>query len=455
MLSMGIELPADARIGLVVEAFNPDRVLMACREQLTHIPMETRSRWTCCRVVEALYHPDRYIRVAYALLDDETIPLNRNWPQGQIVYLHAPLREPMSRRGHVLTLDETKVEIYLFPNDRRLRGLRKFQGRTDASEVWQNWIDASPDDFQIDPQTLRRVMIRYVPEQKWIVRLRARGVETGTGAASKRSIAVRSASSDSCEELARRHQSLSDQWAACSVPFTIPAVIGTDIKGGLIATEWIKGQSLVETLQSESPRDVMHRVVEVLSSFHGMDVDRLPMLTGTGLRRRVQMAVADLVIACPELKDELRDIDEKLQHSLGNIHMDEPMTLHNDFHWNQLRINGDRVALMDLERMCIGDPLIDVANFAGQVRMLGLRPEHNIDSTTATTWAYAFLEEWSVYTCQNIHPVRFRSYLAVSLLELARGMMRHLRPGWHELTHRCIDLAIGDLGSLSKETASA
>ncbi|MFQ5412737.1 MAG: hypothetical protein ACE5EC_10590, partial [Phycisphaerae bacterium] len=267
---------------------------MACREQLTHVPSEERSSWACCRVVEALYHPDRYIRVAYALLDDETIPPNRNWPQGQIVYVHAPLREPMSRRGQVLRLDNTEVEVYLFPNDRRLRGLRKFQGRVDAVNVWQNWIDESSDDFRMSPDTLRRVMIRYVPEQKWIVRLRARGVETGSGNASKRSIAVRLASSDSCEALMQRHQSLAAQIAEFNVPFTVPAVIGADLNGGLLATEWIKGKSLVESLQVESPQDVMRRVAEVMSSFHGLAGDQLPMLSGSGMRRRVQMAVADL-----------------------------------------------------------------------------------------------------------------------------------------------------------------
>ncbi|MFQ5502801.1 MAG: phosphotransferase, partial [Phycisphaerae bacterium] len=141
--------------------------------------------------------------------------------------------------------------------------------------------------------------------------------------------------------------------------------------------------------------------------------------------------------------------------TLGRISVEDPVTLHNDFHWNQLRINDDRIAMLDLERMCLGDPLVDVANFAGQVRMLGVRPEHEIDSATATTWAYAFLEEWSIYTCRHIHPIRFRCYLAVTLLELARGMMRHLRPGWQDLAHRCVEQASGDMGSLAREVAPA
>ena len=104
MLTHGIELPTDPLFGGLIEQFQPERVLQVCRERLTRATASERGRWRCCRVVESMYHPGRYLRAAFALLGDETIPENRNWPQGQIVYLQIPARNPMSQRGEVLNL---------------------------------------------------------------------------------------------------------------------------------------------------------------------------------------------------------------------------------------------------------------------------------------------------------------------------------------------------------------
>ena len=125
--------------------------------------------------------------------------------------------------------------------------------------------------------------------------------------------------------------------------------------------------------------------------------------------------------------------------------------LHNDFHWNQLRINGDRIVVLDFERMCLGDPLMDVANFACQLRMLGYRSEYGVQKQAASRWAHLFLEEWTRRKGERIEPFHFRFFTALSLLELARGMIRHLRCGWRQLAGECIELAFNSVSSVGKE----
>jgi aminoglycoside phosphotransferase (APT) family kinase protein len=124
---------------------------------------------------------------------------------------------------------------------------------------------------------------------------------------------------------------------------------------------------------------------------------------------------------------------------------DECDSLHNDLHWKQFRFKDDRVAVLDLERMCSGDALVDAANLATQLRMLGLRPETGVEPSTAQCWAGEFEEAWRRVARRPIDPIRWQAYSMVSLLELARGMMRHLRPGWRALAARCVQSAEGGL----------
>lgn len=441
MLTEGIELPTDAVLGPVVEALGPANVLESCRRQLGAIDGEERASWRHCRIVEALYHPGRYIRVAYALLADESIPAKRNWPEGQIVYIHAPLRPPMSRRGHALTLNGRQVEAYLFPNDRRLRGLRKFASRQVAANVWREWMRESGDVFEMSAESLRRVMIRYVPEQKWIIRLRVRGVESVSGESAKRSIAVRSATNRSCAILASRHRFLAKETEAGNRPFHVPGVVGYQMSGGLLATQWIRGNTLLESLAGESTADLMDRIAAILASFHALPPAPLASLPQADVVSRVRDAASDLAIACPAQEAAIRQVELGLYRRLADLAVGQTAILHNDFHWNQLRIHGNRFTLLDLERMCIGDPMIDVANFATQLRMLGHRPEHDVSTEQAAGWAQAFLQAWSRNSGVRLAPDSFACYSALSLLELARGMMRHLRPGWRELAGRCIESA--------------
>ena len=129
----------------------------------------------------------------------------------------------------------------------------------------------------------------------------------------------------------------------------------------------------------------------------------------------------------------------------------DPVTLHNDLHWNQIRVDGERFTFLDLERMATGDPLIDVANLATQMRMLGHRREFSVDVATAQAWAGEFLTQWERRVGKPINATRFRCYVVCSLFCLARGMMRHLRPGWRALSQTCLELAESQLNSTGRE----
>ena len=90
--------------------------------------------------------------------------------------------------------------------------------------------------------------MRYVPEQKWVVRLRAEWTQRSGHETTKQRIAVRSARPQACAALQTRHEALSNSNQSRErkqASFTVPSVIGAKTQDGILAIEWLRGDSLL------------------------------------------------------------------------------------------------------------------------------------------------------------------------------------------------------------------
>jgi len=442
------EYPADHVVTALPTLLDEQAVLDACRSQLVRSRDTSEDQnWCAAKRIETLYHPNRYAKVVYALLSDPSTPANRYWPTGQLVYLYAPARQSSSRRGEIIQIGGQDVEAYQFPNDRRLRGVRHFAGREPCVEVWQDWLQASDIQATVNIDTLQRLLVRYVPEQKWIVRLRAEldGWSDHRGS-NKQRIAIRAASPESIGRLTRRHHALAKLSTSSAACFQVPAVVGASSEKGLLGVEWIRGHQVVEAIAEQGYEEILPGIASRLHTLHNYKIEGLDRVTQSDMSDRIESAYTDLATAHPAQQDALNTLKTQWKDRFQK--MPEPVeiaTIHNDFHWNQLSIKRDRYALFDLERMANADPLLDVANFSSQLYMLGHRPEIGVTSKDAQQWRDAFLANWQQETGQSIDRHRLGCYAALSKLDLARGMMRHLRPGWKILADKCIEFARDDL----------
>lgn len=430
MLTDYFELPdADERLPAAC-VLQDDQVLAACNAHFARERPE--GLWISCEPLDVLYDPGRQVRLAVALCDRPDVAYDRLWAEGQIVSLVHPVRKSMSRRGRVVEIGGHHFEAYLFPNDRRLRALRRVADREELGRLWQSWFGESVD--------LRRRFIRYVPEQKFITRLRPSS-RTGAEHGPTKGIALRLTLPDVARELIRRHETVTQQTADASVPLHVPRVLGADAPQGLMAIKWIGGDMLLNVLRQDGPEQAMPSVAAAVRRFHELDVDDLPMVTLYSLTGSWDAAVADLIAAMPTSADRLHDLSERWRAVLGLIRDVPCVTLHHDLFWGQVRVHRDRYTLLDLERMAIGDPLLDVANFTQELEALSFRDELGVTPADAERWAAQFLEAWSTQSSEPIDPLRYGLYSSLTSLRMARGMMRHLRPAWPMRISRCIDAA--------------
>ncbi len=433
MLTNPNDWPADAAFGQAVKCLSPDRLLPVLQKLLASEDNGVQRVPTTCRVIEALYDPGDQVRIAYVVFNDDDSGTRRVWPDGDVCYVRYPVRESTSRRGMVAKVDGTEFELYFFPNDRRLRGLRKFAKRDRAAAVWQRWLADDEPGLELLPETLRRSLLRYVPEQKWIVHLHARCYDPMEGKEVKRAIAVRSASVKSCKNIYSRLVAMRRARNQIDGLFRVPKPVAMDVDLGILALRWAWGDSLIELLGKHDIQEIMHCVTTGLHALHRTPIENLSAWSLDHDLRAAQLAADNIASVLPMHRPMLDTILAHLSRSAPKLATHQMKTVHGDFYWNQLRGRSDRLTVLDIERCALGNPFMDVAMFATQLTILSDRSEFDIPKSVCNLWTQAFLSAWETTSGEPINTASVRWYTAVSLLTLARGALRHLRPGWPTL----------------------
>ena len=455
MLTNPSDRPCDPAFAGLFEALSPQRFLSALSryagkpKATAAPPMDAASH---CAVIEALYDPGSHVRIAY-VISDKPLSVLRSWPAGEVFYARYPVRQPMSRRGFVMCTEGFDVEVYRFPNDRRLRGMRKFNGRDRAAEVWQRWLEREEPGFKLASDTLRRGLLRYVPEQKWVIHLHAQVRGDAAEDGEKRAVAVRSADVQHCKTMYERLLSLRRVRNDFDGAFRILKPVALDTHLGLLVTRWSWGDSLLDMLRRHDPQHVMNHVAAGLGALHRMPIEGLETINTAQRLSAAQDCARDLEAVLPSLKTALESLLAELSHRCPEDDLAHYATCHNDFHWNQLRGRPERLTILDVECMALGDPWMDVATFVTQLSMLPRRPELAVETKEAAAWSQAFLTAWQSNRGGALDDDRINWYSAIALLVLARGLMRHLRRGWPELACQCVESATAALATSATEVA--
>lgn len=113
--------------------------------------------------------------------------------------------------------------------------------------------------------------------------------------------------------------------------------------------------------------------------------------------------------------------------------------LHGDFKADNLLTDGERLRLLDLDRVTVGDPALDLGKFCADLRWWALAAGTRADATVA-----AFLSGYGPAPRERLE--RARAYDALfQLRAVGRRVLLH-EPGWTERAHACLDETARTLG---------
>lgn len=90
-------------------------------------------------------------------------------------------------------------------------------------------------------------------------------------------------------------------------------------------------------------------------------------------------ALASVAERHPEWQDRLDVLYAQCLLLADKLPPSMACPIHRDFYHDQLLVEGDKLYLLDLDLLCIGDPAIDVANFIAHIEEQCLREFGNMN----------------------------------------------------------------------------
>ncbi len=237
-------------------------------------------------------------------------------------------------------------ELARYPLDVRLPGLMQAARPGSALELVNRHVLTMP------ARRARVQMIRYRPEYRAVLRQRMGRVR----------LYARVMRPEDAESFVAAHQ------VATNSAFVVPGLAGCWQDGGIVWLTEIRGRDLRRRIRQGRFPDPM-RLLDGLESLW-----RVP-LESSGIRpfslRRAYVRAKN------HFRHNLRDYADSLYQLNGVADALDPFVrswrpssmAHNDFYDDQLLImEGGKIALVDLEDIGPGDPLLDVGNFLAHLR---------------------------------------------------------------------------------------
>jgi hypothetical protein len=289
-------------------------------------------------------------------------------------------------------------------------------------------------------------LVQYQPESKATLRLTVRARDAISGRSQERRFYAQVYPSESRAE--QTHQVLQALWDKAGV------VGDTDFIGarpiaylsGLrtLLQEEVPGTPLLNLLLhwEEEALPAIRRAAKALASLHLGHVD-------TPRRHDLRDEVADLeengeVLkwACPNLRPNIENIIDAVVAGLEDLEEVPQAPTHLDFAFDHVMVEGDRLALIDLDSLAEADPVLDVAILLTHLTTFSLITVLHRDR--AQVAARVFVEEYFAYVPEAWH-ARLSLLYADSVIQTAAGIFITQQPDWSDKVELLIEEAKASL----------
>jgi ATP-binding cassette, subfamily B, bacterial len=318
-----------------------------------------------------------------------------------------PTRPWQLRPSHVV-LEHLSMVVFFFPYDAKVTALPILANPQFRQPLLQRLLPNCPEFWECKVQS-----IAYKPERRYVARLLT---ESGKKAIIK-------LHSEAGYEGARNK---ADALESSSI-LRIGRQLAHSNRHSIMVSEWLNGQLLSDIVAMAKPD--LHAVANVgaaLAELHMQGGGKLPILSRQAEAGRLLEATSSLGVLCPDLTRRAHHLTQFLVEQLIQLPT-RKRPIHGDFYAKQVILDGDRVALLDLDEAVRGDPADDLGNFIAHLHRQVGRGELAVDLVNPIR--AALLEGYRIASESGI-PDRLELYSAVNLLRLAQDPFRNREPNW-------------------------
>jgi hypothetical protein len=185
----------------------------------------------------------------------------------------------------------------------------------------------------------------------------------------------------------------------------------------MVVQEEAAGRTLYELLQGGEAGDAQMaaaaKVVAVLHN-HSLDLEN---------RHGPEDEMKAISTSCERLArlgyddDDFELTGSRIRDLVGELPRAATVPVHRDFYDRQLLIDGDRIALIDLDELTYGHREIDIANFEVHLQLRSLQGLASLEQ--ATRWQHVFSSEYERQALEPLNQVLLFFYRATTYFRLA------------------------------------
>ncbi|MGE0886332.1 MAG: phosphotransferase family protein [Blastocatellales bacterium] len=329
-----------------------------------------------CRIDHVKLRPEKNCLVTYNLdLIEQTtgvvteLTLNLlAYPSGESANQFAKARQRTTVRTPIgeglFHLPELESVVRVFPNDRKLSGLPALADvHRLKSKILPEVVRKSfGDEWAIGELTIEPV--HYAAERSYTVRADLELINQSKGESERRTIFGKTYCEGEAAVVWRLTRELWQNEACQRGQLLIPQPLAFQPEIETIWQSGLAGKTLneVDPESAELPA-LMESAARSVAALHRASIQSAQQVNQSDLIGKLEDAKKLIGRVRPSMQSKLNSLVGRLVASSGNPGERPVVTLHGDLHLKNFFATGNRVALIDLDNLALGDPLRDVGSF--------------------------------------------------------------------------------------------
>jgi thiamine kinase-like enzyme len=380
------QIRTDALLPQLEVILNPDLMKDRLQAQIFSSAQEReRFRIRACKIPQVRYKPESSCMVTYRLdIEDTTTGITEEqalyglaYPEGrsQLHWEKARGRAVVQPRfgKPVVYLLDLEMVLWSFPNDHKLRGLPYMADlptlrREVMPEVIANTFGS---DWHI--RHIAHAVIRYKIGHTCIVQVRLQLQHGSTG--KKQSTVLYGKTYDN-EDGAETYRNMRQLWegeARTRGQLGVAQPVAYQAESKSLWVTALAGKTLSSYVMTQ-PKflELLEQAAITVSALHRSPIACSGTITIAGLVAALQDAETTIGHAIPSFSRTLQRIVKNLILQSQRFGTRPLVTLHHDLHLKNMYVRSGKVALIDLDNLCLGDPLYDIGRFIASIHTYGL-----------------------------------------------------------------------------------
>jgi aminoglycoside phosphotransferase (APT) family kinase protein len=320
----------------------------------------------------------------------------------------------------VLFLPELEMMLWLFPHDRKLIHLAKVL----ESEYLHSYLKGFLAELGCDDDSLVEAVstevLHYLPERSCMIRYRLTVIEPTKPEKKNRIVYGKNYRDNRGGEIFSVMCQLHEQLPKCAIP------LAYDEETRTLWQSHITGEPLTwENLQGHDAPALLSDMAKCLVSFQQCQITTAESYGFSAIEEQLRDTVK---AATPQDKDFADQINAWVEHLIRLRHDlfkggEELTPLHQDLHLGNFMIERSGTCLIDLDSVCIGNPLADIGSLVTNFYRNGLQAGTGLDSINSLT--ATFLNLYAKQTPGRINYAHLHWFIAAAFIhEVIRRLYR-------------------------------